>query len=54
MLYLANELFKQKGVDLPIYFGRPILTQNLDKSKTDKEWAQEIKNITYNLPNKII
>lgn len=54
MLYLANELFKQKGVTLPIYFGKPISPETFDKSKTDKQWAEEIKNITYNLPKKWI
>lgn len=53
MLYLANELFKQKGVTLPIYFGKPISPETFDKSKTDKQWAEEIKNITYNLPKKM-
>ena len=51
MLYLADELFKQKNKNLPVYFGKPLLIQDFDKMKSDKEIAQEIKNITYNLPN---
>ena len=52
MLYLADELFKQKNKVLPIYFGKPISIKELKCEKSDKEIAQEIKNITYNLPNK--
>lgn len=52
MLYLADELFKQKNKVLPIYFGKPIQVSDLDNSKSDKEIAAEIKNIAYNLTKK--
>ncbi len=52
MLYLADELFKQENKVLPIYFGEPISIKDFDSSKSDKEIAQEIKSITYNLPKK--
>lgn len=51
MLYLADELFKQKNKELPIYFGKPILLSEFDSQMSDSQIAQEIKNITYNLPN---
>jgi len=52
MLYLADELFKQKNKVLPIYFGKPIQVSDWDNSKSDKEIAAEIKNIAYNLTKK--
>ncbi len=52
MLYLADELFKQKNKVLPIYFGKPIYVSDFKESKSDKEIAAHIKNIAYNLPKK--
>jgi 1-acyl-sn-glycerol-3-phosphate acyltransferase len=49
MLYLVNELFKQKNKTITIRFGKPILASELDKSKKDKEWAQIIKEKVYDL-----
>ena len=49
MMYLANELFKQKNEVIHIYFGEPISPASFDKNKSDKELAEELKNITYNL-----
>ena len=53
MLYLANEMFKQKNKTLDLYIGQPLMTSDFDNSKSDKEIAEEIKNIAYNLPNSI-
>ena len=50
MLYLSDELFKQKGRTIKLYFGEPIAPSTLDKSKNDKEWAKWIKQKAYNLP----
>ena len=52
MLYLADELFKQKGRTIKLYFGEPIDPGTLDRSKNDKEWATWIKNKAYNLKEK--
>jgi len=49
MMYLADEMFKHRGKTFRIYFGKPIPYTTFDKSKTAKEWAQEIKKITYSL-----
>ena len=47
MLYLADELFKQKGKSLHIVFGEPIDYRTLDESKKDSQWAEEIKRKVY-------
>ncbi len=49
MLYLVDELFKQKGNTFTITVGKPISYADLDDKKTDKEWAEEIKKISYSL-----
>jgi len=49
MLYLVNELFKQKNTTIRIIFGKPIYPKDLDVNKKDIEIAQDIKRIAYNL-----
>lgn len=49
MLYLPNELFKQKGKELHLTIGKPIPYQIFDKSKRPLEWAQLVKKLTYRL-----
>ena len=44
MLFLVDELFNKKGQEFVITIGKPIPYTTLDKSKTDLEWAAEIKN----------
>ena len=52
MLFLVNELFKQKNKTIQITFGKAILASELDDSKKDIEWAEEIKRRTYGLAKK--
>lgn len=44
MIYLVDELFKQKHKKFVITIGEIIPCSMLDKSKTDPEWAEYIKN----------
>ncbi len=44
MLYLVDELFKQRGNEFVITFGEPIPYTTFDRSKTDLQWAAEIKD----------
>ena len=44
MLYLVDELFKQRGNEFVITFGEPIPYTTFDRSKTDLQWAGEIKD----------
>ena len=49
MIYLVDELFKQRGNEFVITFGKPIEYDRFDKTKTDLQWADEVKNIVKNL-----
>lgn len=49
MLYLSNELFKQRGKNFTIRVGKPIKYHIFDESKTYKEWAAFVKEKAYNL-----
>ena len=49
MFYLANEMAKQKNSTFRIIFGKPIVSDHFDKSKTDKQWASYLKEEVYNL-----
>ena len=44
MLYLVDELFKQSGNEFVITFGKPIPYSTFDRSKTDLQWAAEVKD----------
>lgn len=50
MLYLADQMFKQKNKTMNLYIGEPISPNSFDNSKNDKEIAQDIKDLSYNLP----
>ncbi len=49
MLYLVDEMFRQRGKEIVITFGKPIPWSHFDRQKTDLEWAQKLKNHVYNL-----
>jgi len=49
MMYLADEMFKQRGNHFKIKIGKPIPWQTFDKSKSQTEWAQWVKDIVYSL-----
>lgn len=49
MLYLADEMFKNKHKTFTLTIGKPIPWQTFDKSKTPTEWAQSVKDIVYSL-----
>lgn len=51
-LYLIDELYKHKNESVSMYFGKPISYTALTSEKTDKEWAESIKQIAYALPKK--
>jgi len=52
MLYLADEMFRQKGKDIDVYFGEPIPWQTFDSSRKPQEWAEMVREKTYNLPER--
>ena len=49
MLYLADEMFRQKGKDIDLYFSKAIPWQTFDKSKSPQEWAEMVREKTYDL-----
>lgn len=49
MLFLVDEMYKNRNKDFRISIGKPIAWQSLDKSHTPKEWAQIIKEEVYKL-----
>jgi putative hemolysin len=51
MFYLADETFRHKNQKFTITYGKPIPYSHFDKSKTLDQWAAEVKDIVYKLPN---
>lgn len=51
MFFLPDELFSQKNEKFTITFGQPIPYSHFDKSKTPEQWAAEVRDIVYKLPN---
>lgn len=51
MFLLVNEMFKQKGNIINFTLGQPILPKQLNKSKTNHQWAQIIKELVYKIKN---
>ncbi|MGN0186857.1 MAG: 1-acyl-sn-glycerol-3-phosphate acyltransferase [Paludibacteraceae bacterium] len=49
MLYLVDELYKKQHQTFTVTFGKPIPWQSLDKTKTDIEWAADIRQNVMNL-----
>ena len=43
MLFLVDELFKQCGNEFVITFGKPVPYETFDRSKSDLQWATEIR-----------
>jgi 1-acyl-sn-glycerol-3-phosphate acyltransferase len=52
MLYLSNELFKQKNKKMTFTIGSPILPSELDKKRSERDVAQDIKAKVYELAKK--
>ena len=44
MIFLVDELFNKKGQEFVITLGTPVPYTSFDKSKTDHQWAAEIKD----------
>jgi len=49
MLYLADEMFKNRHKTFTVTFGKPIPWQTFDKSKTPAGWAAYVKEEVYKL-----
>lgn len=49
MLFLVDELYKQRGKTFVFKVGRPISHQVFDNQKKPEEWAQWVRNQVYSL-----
>jgi putative hemolysin len=49
MIYLPDEMFKQKGKKLALKIGEPIPYTLFDRSRTPAEWAVYVRNRVYEL-----
>jgi len=49
MLYLVDEMMKQRDKTIRLIFGKIIPYPTFDKSRTDTEWAEWVKQKTYKL-----
>lgn len=47
MLYLVDEMYRQKGQSITVTFGKSIPYQTFDKSKTPQQWAEWVKRMVY-------
>ncbi|MCX6231615.1 MAG: 1-acyl-sn-glycerol-3-phosphate acyltransferase [Bacteroidetes bacterium] len=49
MLYLVDEMYKQKSKTINIILGKPISYLIFDKKYTDQQWAEKMKQYVYSL-----
>lgn len=49
MLFLVDEMFKQKDKTINITFGKPIAISSFCKSKSDSEWVEDIYKTVYSI-----
>lgn len=50
MFYLPDELFAQRGKKITIRIGERISHTHFNRSKSEKEWAEEVKRVVYSIP----
>ncbi|MCX6332768.1 MAG: glycerol acyltransferase [Bacteroidia bacterium] len=53
MLYLPDEMFRQKEKEISLVFGKVIPWLTFDKSKSPLEWAEWVKTKSYDLESMI-
>ncbi|MCY4779590.1 1-acyl-sn-glycerol-3-phosphate acyltransferase [Sphingobacterium sp. UT-1RO-CII-1] len=53
MLYLPDEMFSQRNQRVVISIGERIPYHHFDSSKTEYEWANEVKSTVYSMGDKI-
>ena len=50
MLFLVDEMYKNRHKTFNVTIGKPIPWQTFDKSRTPLQWAQAVQNLVYQLP----
>lgn len=53
MIFLADEMFKQKNKEISLVFGNMIPWETFNKSLSDPEWAEWVKSKSYGLYDQI-
>jgi putative hemolysin len=49
MLFLVDEVYKQKGKTITVIFGKEIPFETFDKRFTDAQWAEKVKQHVYRI-----
>ena len=49
MLFLSDELFKQRNKKIQVIFGKPIPASFFTDEKSDKEWATYLHELVHNM-----
>lgn len=49
MFYLPDEMYKKRNTTITIIFGKPVPHETFDRSRTDSEWAEMMKEQVYAL-----
>jgi putative hemolysin len=49
MLFLSDELFKQRNKKIEVIFGKPIPASFFTDDKSDKEWAEYLHELVHNM-----
>ena len=52
MLYLPDEMFAQRNQTVTIRVGKRISYSCFDKSRSEREWAAELRSIVYKMGDK--
>jgi putative hemolysin len=52
MLYLVDEMYKQKNKTITVTFGKPISYKTFDNTLKDVQWAEKVKQEVYALGEK--
>lgn len=52
MLYLPDEMYKQKGKTITFTFGKPISWEQFSKEKATDYWAEQVRKQVYDLGSK--
>lgn len=53
LLFLPDEMFKNKNQTFSVTFGEPISYTSFDNSKTNAQWAEYVKGKVYNMADSI-
>ena len=54
MFFLADEMFKQRGKQIIVHFGKPVPYTTFDTTKNDSEWALKFQNELYQKKENVI